>query len=78
MVAGGKRSSRWTDAATCWRSPFSAEVAVVKAWKADTSGNLVYRRAGRNFQSLMAMAAIYGSPRSEEWWRLGSLTRTRS
>lgn len=38
-------------------TPLRAEVAVIKAYKADTSGNLVYRRAGRNFNPMMAMAA---------------------
>lgn len=34
-----------------------ADVAVLKAHKADESGNLVYRRAARNFNPMMAMAA---------------------
>ncbi|NLA95642.1 MAG: acetate CoA-transferase subunit alpha [Clostridiaceae bacterium] len=37
--------------------PIGADVALLKAHKADTSGNLVYRRAARNFNPLMAMAA---------------------
>ena len=37
--------------------PIRADVALLKAHKADTSGNLVYRRAARNFNPLMAMAA---------------------
>ena len=37
--------------------PIRAEIALVHAWKADTSGNLVYRVAARNFNPLMAMAA---------------------
>lgn len=36
--------------------PIRADVALLKAHKADTSGNLVYRRAARNFNPLMAMA----------------------
>ena len=34
-----------------------ADVAVIKALKADTKGNLVYDKAARNFNPLMAMAA---------------------
>ncbi|MEX2373038.1 MAG: 3-oxoacid CoA-transferase subunit A, partial [Dehalococcoidia bacterium] len=34
-----------------------ADVAIVRAWKADTAGNLVYRRAARNYNPIMAMAA---------------------
>ena len=37
--------------------PLRADVALIKAWKADRVGNLVYRGAGRNFNPLMATAA---------------------
>lgn len=37
--------------------PLGADVALVKAWKADVSGNLVYRYSARNFNPLIAMAA---------------------
>jgi 3-oxoacid CoA-transferase subunit A len=32
------------------------EVALVKAWKADKSGNLIFRRTARNFNPAAAMA----------------------
>jgi len=35
---------------------FEADFALVKAWKGDTEGNLVYRETARNFNPLMAMA----------------------
>lgn len=35
---------------------FEADFALVKAWKGDTAGNLIYRRTARNFNPLMAMA----------------------
>ncbi|MDP2327109.1 MAG: CoA transferase subunit A [Dehalococcoidia bacterium] len=34
-----------------------ADFAFIRAWKADTAGNLIYRRAARNFNPIMAMAA---------------------
>lgn len=37
--------------------PLHADFALIKAYKADEKGNLVYRRAARNFNPLMAMAA---------------------
>ncbi|MCL2045490.1 MAG: 3-oxoacid CoA-transferase subunit A [Oscillospiraceae bacterium] len=37
--------------------PLRAEIALLHAYKADKAGNLVYRRASRNFNPLMAMAA---------------------
>jgi len=35
---------------------FDADYALVKAWKGDTEGNLVYKETARNFNPLMAMA----------------------
>ncbi|MDR7237595.1 acetate CoA-transferase subunit alpha [Neobacillus drentensis] len=37
--------------------PLHAEVALLKAYKADKNGNLIYRKAARNFNPLMALAA---------------------
>lgn len=34
-----------------------ADLAIVKAWKGDTEGNLIYRKTARNFNPLMATAA---------------------
>lgn len=38
-------------------TPLHADYALIKAWKADRWGNLIYRRAARNFAPMMAMAA---------------------
>jgi len=35
---------------------FEADYALVKAWKGDTTGNLIFRETARNFNPLMAMA----------------------
>lgn len=37
--------------------PLRADVAIIKAKKADTAGNLVYERAARNFNPVIALAA---------------------
>jgi 3-oxoadipate CoA-transferase alpha subunit len=37
--------------------PLAADYALIKAFKADELGNLVYRKAARNFNPIMAMAA---------------------
>ena len=34
-----------------------ADVALIKAWKGDRRGNLVYRKTARNFNPMMATAA---------------------
>jgi len=33
-----------------------ADVSLVKAWKADTAGNLIYRKTARNFNPMIATA----------------------
>ena len=35
---------------------FDADFAIVKAWKGDTDGNLIFRATARNFNPMMAMA----------------------
>jgi 3-oxoacid CoA-transferase subunit A len=35
---------------------FDADYSLVKAWKGDTLGNLIYKQTARNFNPLMAMA----------------------
>ncbi|MCL2391817.1 MAG: 3-oxoacid CoA-transferase subunit A [Oscillospiraceae bacterium] len=53
--------------------PLRAEVALIKAWKADKYGNLTYRRAARNFNPLMATAADLVIVEAEEIVEVGEL-----
>jgi len=53
--------------------PLRAEIALIKAWKADKSGNLVYRRAARNFNPLMAAAADFVIAAAETIVEVGEL-----
>jgi len=50
-----------------------ADLAIVKAWKADTAGNLVYRRTARNFNPNMATAGKVTVAEVEEIVPVGSL-----
>jgi len=50
-----------------------ADVALVRAWQADTAGNLVYRRTEQNFNPLMAMAADLVIAEVEEIVPMGQL-----
>jgi 3-oxoacid CoA-transferase subunit A len=54
---------------TCLR----ADVALIKAWKADPFGNLVYRKTARNFNPNMATAARTTIVEVEEFVPAGSL-----
>ena len=53
--------------------PLKADIALLKAWKADTYGNLIYRRAARNFNPMMAMAADLVIVEVEELVEVGTL-----
>jgi len=50
-----------------------ADLAIVKAWKADSEGNLVYRKTARNFNPVMATAATATVAEVEEIVPAGAL-----
>jgi 3-oxoacid CoA-transferase subunit A len=50
-----------------------ADLAIVKAWKADPAGNLVYRKTARNFNPVMATAAAVTVAEVEEIVTAGAL-----
>jgi 3-oxoacid CoA-transferase subunit A len=52
---------------------FEADFAIVKAWKGDTAGNLVYKETARNFNPLMAMAGKITIAEVEELVPAGEL-----
>jgi 3-oxoacid CoA-transferase len=57
LVADGKEV-RWFDGKPyVMETGLRADFALVKAWKGDTAGNLVFRRTARNFGPMMATAA---------------------
>ena len=54
-------------------APLKADFAIVRAWKADTWGNLVFRKTARNFSPLMCMAAKVTIVEAEHIVPVGSL-----
>ena len=52
---------------------FAADFAIVKAWKGDTEGNLIYKETARNFNPLMAMAGKITIAEVEELLPAGEL-----
>lgn len=52
---------------------FEADFAIVKAWRGDTQGNLIYKDTARNFNPLMAMAGKVTIAEVEELVPAGSL-----
>lgn len=57
VVAEGKEEVEVDGKTYLLEKPLHADFALIKAWKADRKGNLVYRRSARNFNPIMAMAA---------------------
>jgi 3-oxoacid CoA-transferase subunit A len=56
LVAEGKEGKMFGDEEYILETGLVADVALVKAWKADPYGNLVYRKTARNFNPMMATA----------------------
>ncbi|MDF2634075.1 MAG: 3-oxoacid CoA-transferase, subunit [Pelosinus sp.] len=57
VVEKGKQKVVVAEKTYLLEEPLKADIALLKAYKADTSGNLIYRFSARNFNPLMAMAA---------------------
>ncbi len=73
LIAEGKEV-RWFDGRPhILENALRADFALIKAWKADTEGNLIYRKTARNFAPMMAMAAKITIAEVEEIVPAGSL-----
>lgn len=76
-IAKGKETRRFKyngeEKEYLMESAFEADFALVKAWKGDTAGNLIYRSTARNFNPLMAMAGKITVAEVEELVPAGSL-----
>jgi 3-oxoacid CoA-transferase subunit A len=57
IVAEGKETREFEGRTYVMERWLRADLAIIHAWKADTEGNLVYRKTARNFNSIMATAA---------------------
>jgi 3-oxoacid CoA-transferase subunit A len=55
-VAKGKEIRNFNGKDYLMEMAFDADFAIVKAWKGDTAGNLIFRSTARNFNPVMAMA----------------------
>ena len=56
LVAEGKETRDFDGETYLMERALTADVALIKAWKADKSGNLIYRRTARNFTPMAATA----------------------
>jgi 3-oxoacid CoA-transferase subunit A len=72
-VAIGKETRIFNEKEYLLEYAFDADFALVKAWKGDTEGNLIYKETARNFNPLMAMAGKITIAEVEELVPSGTL-----
>lgn len=73
VVAEGKETREYSGRNYVLERGLTADFALVKAWKGDRWGNVIYRKTARNFNSVMATAASTTIAEVEELVDLGSL-----
>jgi len=57
QIANGKETREFDGRMYVLEPALTADFALIKAWKADKYGNLIYRKTARNFNPMMATAA---------------------
>ena len=72
-VANGKESREFNGKMHVLEHAFQADFAIVKAWKGDTAGNLIFKGTARNFNPCMAGAAKITIAEVEELVEAGTL-----
>ncbi len=73
LIAEGKEHREFDGETYIMETGLKADVSIVKAWKADPQGNLVFRKTARNFNPMMATAGKVTVAEVEEIVELGAL-----
>jgi 3-oxoacid CoA-transferase subunit A len=73
LVAEGKEVRNFNGRDYVMETGLVADLAIIKAWKADERGNLVFRKTARNFNPMMATAGKVTVVEVEEIVPVGSL-----
>jgi 3-oxoacid CoA-transferase subunit A len=73
LVAGGKEVKEFDGETYLLETGLTADLAIVKAWRGDPHGNLVYRKTARNFNPLAAACGKITVAEVEELVEAGSL-----
>ncbi|HLS71684.1 MAG TPA: CoA transferase subunit A [Chitinophagaceae bacterium] len=72
-VAEGKEIRNYNGKDYLMEEAFEADFSIVKAWKGDTMGNIIFNKTARNFNSVMAMAGKINIVEVEELVQPGEL-----
>jgi 3-oxoacid CoA-transferase subunit A len=73
LVAEGKEVREFDGEKYVMERGLTADLSIVKAWKGDAEGNLVYRKTARNFNPMMATAGKVTVAEVEELVQTGAL-----
>jgi 3-oxoacid CoA-transferase subunit A len=73
IIADGKEIREFGGEQYLMETGLKADLSIVKAWKADREGNLVYRKTARNFNPMMATAGKMTVAEVEEIVEIGAL-----
>jgi 3-oxoacid CoA-transferase subunit A len=73
MAAEGKETREIDGKLYVFEKPLRADFTIVRAWKADRWGNLMFRKTARNFSPLMCMAGRVTIVEAEQIVELGAL-----
>ncbi|HWU14121.1 MAG TPA: CoA transferase subunit A [Caulobacter sp.] len=75
LVAEGKETREFDGEMYVMERGLTADLSIVKAWKADAEGNLIYRKTARNFNPMMATAGKATVVEVEELAEVGALDK---
>ncbi len=73
LIAEGKEHKEFDGETYVMETGLKADLSLVKAWKADTQGNLIFRKTARNFNPMMATAGRVTVVEVEELVEVGEL-----
>ncbi len=73
VIAEGKEHKEFDGETYIMETGLVADLSIVKAWKGDEQGNLIYRKTARNFNPMMASAGKATVAEVEEIVPLGSM-----
>ncbi|PIW30614.1 MAG: succinyl-CoA--3-ketoacid-CoA transferase [Rhodobacterales bacterium CG15_BIG_FIL_POST_REV_8_21_14_020_59_13] len=73
VIAEGKDHRDFDGETYIMETGLTADLSIVKAWKADPQGNLIYRKTARNFNPMMASAGKVTLAEVEDIVELGEL-----
>jgi len=73
LIAEGKEHKEFDDETYIMETGLKADLSIIKAWKGDAQGNLIFKATARNFSPMMAMAGTVTVVEVDELVPVGTL-----